>query len=445
MRDQRVCILGMGYVGLTLAVAMAERGFSVIGLEKNPVILELLQRGKAHFFEVGLEVRMARVVASGALRFARSSDEAAWDAPPSVFLITVGTPLGKDGAPRMDMVEGVTREVARCMPDDAIVVLRSTVKLGTSRKVVLPILERSGKRFQLAYCPERTIEGKALEELAHLPQIVGGLDDEDAWRAAHVFQRITPTIVRVSSLEAAEIIKLLDNSYRDLFFAFGNEVALLCDEAGLDGVEVIRAANMGYERTNLALPGFVGGPCLQKDPHILLSSLAEVGHKPQMIAAARALNEALPEHVIRMILTDLPREKLPTKAVITVCGLAFKGRPETDDLRGTPAIELITALKRTFPNAVLRGHDFAVSADAIAGLGLEPATLDGAFDGASLVIVANNNARYQWVDLDKLSSKMAKPGMVFDAWSVLPFDNGMNGRDVMYRRLGSASAWRGAK
>src|SRR5262249_53567715 len=162
----------------------------------------------------------------------------------------------------------------------------------------------------------------------YLPQVVGGLTEDDALRGAQLFQRITPTTIRVSSLEAAEIIKLLDNSYRDLFFAFGNEVALLCDSAGLDGIEVIRAANMGYERTNLALPGFVGGPCLQKDPHILMHSLAEFGFKPRMVAAARALNEALPQHVIDQIMVDLRKAAIPHDSEISVCGLAFKGRPE---------------------------------------------------------------------------------------------------------------------
>lgn len=443
MQDGHVCILGMGYVGLTLAVVMAEKGFTVSGLEINPHILEALQSGKAHFFEAGLEVRLKRILTTGRLKFSRTCAEAGWTKAPTTFIITVGTPLGQDGVPRMDMVESVAREVAQNMSEDAMIVLRSTVKLGTSRRVVLPLLQATGKKFRLAYCPERTIEGKALEELSYLPQVVGGLTEADALRAAQLFQHVTPTTIRVSSLEAAEIIKLLDNSYRDLFFALGNEVALLCDAAGLDGIEVIRAANMGYERTNLALPGFVGGPCLQKDPHILAHSLAGFGYVPKMITTARALNEALPQHVIEQIMVDLPKSGIPAGGAITVCGLAFKGRPETDDLRGTPAYELIDALEKAFPHAKLRGQDYAVAPQAIKGMGLEPVDIEGAFKDASLVIVANNNSKYQWVNLDGLVATMKKPAIVYDAWSVLPFDKTTEAQGVTFRRLGSARAWRG--
>lgn len=445
MRDGDVCIVGMGYVGLTLSVVMAERGFRVTGLETNPKILGRLKEGKAHFFEAGLEVRMGRALASGKLKFSRTAEEADWTSVPTVFVITVGTPLGPDGTPRMDMVERVARDIASVMKEDALVVLRSTVRLGTTRKVVLPILSQARRRFHLAYCPERTIEGSALEELTRLPQIVGGMGEEDVWRAAHVFQHITPTTVRVSSLEAAEIIKLLDNSYRDMFFAIGNEVALLCDAAGLDGIEVIGAANTGYERTNIARPGFVGGPCLEKDPHILMHALKDFGHTPRLIAAAREMNETLPEYVVAQVMAELPARSLPDDPAITVCGIAFKGRPETDDVRGTTANELIQALRKTFPKARLRGQDFKVPAHVIREFGLEPVSLEDAFKGANVVIVANNNARYQWIDVDALIGTMARPGILFDVWSVLPLGEAREEDGVKLRRLGSVAAWRSAK
>src|SRR5205807_1526903 len=124
---------------------------------------------------------------------------------------------------------------------------------------------RAARRFGLAFCPERTIEGKAIPEMRSLPQIVGGLDDESADRAEALFRLITPKIVRVSSLETAEMIKLINNTYRDLTFAFANEVALIAERMGLSAAEMIRAANVDYPRSNIAQPGFVGGPCLEKD------------------------------------------------------------------------------------------------------------------------------------------------------------------------------------
>ena len=143
--------------------------------------------------------------------------------------------------------------------------MRSTVKIGTTRNLVHPVLEASGKRFDLAFCPERTVEGQALEELRWLPQIVGGETLDVTVRAGQLFQFLTPTVVRVSSVETAEMVKLVDNSQRDVHFAYSNEVARVCDVIGISAAEVIQAGKRGYPRTNLPMPGPVGGPCLEKD------------------------------------------------------------------------------------------------------------------------------------------------------------------------------------
>lgn len=436
-QDQEVCILGMGFVGLTLAVVMAECGFKVVGVEINPDTIKKLESGHAHFYEVGLTSRLKRQFEAGNLRFVQHiSAESVKGC--SLFILTVGTPLNSEHSPRMDMVERAATEVAGAMQPNSLVVLRSTVRLGTTRKVVQPILERSGKPYQLAYCPERTIEGNALAELRSLPQIVGGLDPEAAWRAAAVFQHMTPTTVRVSTLETAELIKLLDNSYRDLFFAFGNEVALLCEAAGLDAHEVIASGKLGYTRTNIALPGFVGGPCLEKDPHILEHAMKDFGFKPELICTGRRLNEELPGWVAAS-LGDLMKG-VSGKPKIALCGLAFKGRPETDDLRGTPATLLADAMRKTFPGAEIVGQDFAVAHGAIEELGLTAATIDQAFENAHAVVIANNNAKYEWLDLDRLMATMARPAVIYDCWNVLQLKAGDTPEGIRYVRLGSVNA-----
>lgn len=436
--DENVCILGMGFVGLTLAVVMAECGFNVLGVEINPDVIERLENRDVHFYEVGLKDRLRRQLDRGRLRFVQHlTEESARGC--SLFILTVGTPLDKAGNPRMDMVERAANEVASAMQDDSLVILRSTVRIGTTRRVVKPILEKSGKSFQLAYCPERTIEGNALHELRVLPQIVGGLSEADAWRAASVFQHMTATTIRVSALEAAEVIKLLDNSYRDLMFAFGNEVALLCEAAGLDAAEVINAGNTGYARTNIAKPGFVGGPCLEKDPHILEHSLRDHEFRPDLIATGRKLNEELPYWVARA-LSDLLRGVDEAGAKIALCGVAFKGRPETDDTRGTPSTILADALRKSFPKAKLVAQDFAVSDDAIRELGLEPASIEDAFRGASAVVIANNNVKYEWLELDPLLASMARPSVVFDCWGVLKLSPGDAPEGVRCVQLGSVRA-----
>ena len=261
MTEYDIGIVGLGYVGLTLATVLADVGYSVIGVEKRSHLVDLTNGGIPHFSEAGLSDALRRVTATGRLV---ATEEFGPDITCGTYIITVGTPLSETGDVRLDMIEAATQQVAGNMPDDALVILRSTVKVETTRKVVAPILARTGKRFHIAMCPERTLEGRALQELRELPQIIGADNPNASDRAAAVFQRITSTIVTVSTPETAEIVKLVDNTFRDVQFAFANEVARLCDAFGVNAHEVISAGKLGYSRTNVALPGLVGGPCLEK-------------------------------------------------------------------------------------------------------------------------------------------------------------------------------------
>ena len=232
-KDQQVCVIGLGYVGLTLAVVMADVGFQVLGVEIRDEVCNALASGMPHFNEPGLEQRLQRVIRSGHFKFAKRIP---FDVGSSVYIITVGTPLSADGKARMDMVQNVAREVALHLREGDLVIMRSTMKLGTTRSVVMPLLEAAGKQFDLAFCPERTLEGKALTELRQLPQIVGGSNAATV-RASQLFSYLTPTVIRVSDLETAEMIKLIDNTHRDVAFAFANEVARACDAVGVSAAE----------------------------------------------------------------------------------------------------------------------------------------------------------------------------------------------------------------
>ncbi len=428
----KVCVLGMGFVGLTLAVAMAESNHEVIGVEINQDTVNKLSSGNAHFYEVGLESRLRRMLQNGMLKITNRIDMCFGC---ENFIITVGTPLNKEGKPYMDMVKHAATEVASVMADGAMVILRSTVRLGTTRNIVLPILEATGRSFGLAYCPERSIEGNALAELHALPQICGGLNEKDSWRAALLFQSLTPTTIRVSQPETAELVKLLDNSYRDLFFAFANEVALICEAVGLNANEVIRAANLGYERTNIARPGLVGGPCLEKDPHILAHGLHDFDYVPELINTGRRINEALPLYVANQLACLL--KDAPQNLKISVCGMAFKGRPETDDLRGSPSIIFLEGIRGLFPKADIFIQDFACTDQKLRSFfGCEPTLIEDAFKDAHLVVIANNNTKYEWLDIDKLFATMNKPGLVYDFWNVLPVGLDAKANTVKYVTLG---------
>jgi len=412
MADQTVAVIGLGYVGLTLATVMANAGLRVYGIERRPEIVDATARGIPHFSEIGLAERLRRAVDAGKLIAARVLPP---DHGCTVFIITVGTPLDTAGRARTDMIEAATHEVADAMSDGALVVIRSTVKIGTTRNIVAPILAATGKSFYIAMCPERTLEGRALQELHQLPQIVGADDAPTLHRASRLFESHTTRCVQVSSLETAEVIKLADNTYRDVQFGFANEVARLCNRLGVNAYEVIEAGKLGYERTNIALPGPVGGPCLEKDPHILRQSLADMGMDLPITAAARAINEMQPGETAAFMCARLSRIEAPIAAI---AGLAFKGKPETDDLRGAMSLRIIAELKARRPDMRLRVFDPVIANETLSALGFEPyGSIEAALEGAHLLVIANNHPLFERLDPAQLRKAMATNGLIYDYWN----------------------------
>lgn len=412
-----IAVIGLGYVGLTFAVALADVGFNVLGIEKRPEIVEMTNYGKPHFSENGLEGVMKHVIAEDRMKaFTRLPT----DSNAGIYVITVGTPL-KDGRFNLDFIQSATKEVADNMRDGALIILRSTVAIGTARNVVAPILAASGKTFQIAMCPERTLEGRAMTELRNLPQIIGADDDATRQRAAHFFYRLTHTAVQVSSLETAEVIKLVDNTYRDIQFGFANEVARICDSYGINATEVINGGKLGYPRTNVALPGLVGGPCLEKDPHILVQSLEQKGLNLEITQAARAVNERQPSETVGFISGRLSARGGRNQPIVAVAGLAFKGVPATDDLRGSMAHKILAAVRKQIPGAKIRVCDPVCTLEQIKKEGVDAdefcATFLDAIKGADCLIIANNHPDLGIMTPIQLAKHLNKGGFVYDYWN----------------------------
>lgn len=417
MTDFQVGIVGLGYVGLTLATALAEANVRVLGVEKRGDVVDLTNSGVPHFAETGLEHVLQRVVRDGV--FVASTTFPA-DATCDTYIISVGTPLGNDGAVRFDFLEHATQEVAEHMTDGALVILRSTVKVGTARDVVAPILAATGKRFSIAMCPERTLEGNAMTELRTLPQIVGADDRAVRDRAASLFSKLTKIIIQVSSLEAAEIIKLVDNTYRDIQFGFANEVARACECFNVSAYEVIQSGKQGYSRTNVPMPGLVGGPCLSKDPHILSQSLAGAGIELEITRAGRLVNERQPEETVGFIDEELKRRRIRDDAPIALLGVAFKGVPETDDLRGAMSLKVIDAIKAVRPAAPIRLFDPVIGRDQLSGALPDHAAFDSiedAISGSSVAIIANNHPALGRVGPKRMAETMLADAFIYDYWN----------------------------
>jgi len=428
----KICVVGTGHIGLPLAAVLADTGFQVTGYDTNDDFISRVNTsGRVDFREEGLEELLRAHLHKGLTL--TSTPPANQD----IYVITVGTPLesGTD-RPNLDRIRVAVQRIAAGFGPDPLVVLRSTVSIGTTRSIVLPEIRRHRDRFGLAFCPERTIEGKAIPEMRLLPQIIGGLDDQSVERAERLFRLITPKIVRVSSLEAAEMIKLINNTYRDLTFAFANEVALIAERMGLSAGEMIHAANVDYPRSNVARPGFVGGPCLEKDALILIDSLHQIDFRPRVIEEARRINQALPDHVADRILAEIRRGRSgggPARVLVT--GFAFKGRPATEDVRGSAAIPLMTRLQAA--GVEVWGHDFVTSDKVIAELGARACTLEEGFEGADGAIIMNNHAGYLTAGVPALARRLKRPAFVFDSWSLFEAHQFESVAGVRYAALGS--------
>lgn len=412
-----VGIIGLGYVGLTLATALAKNGMSVIGVEKRDEIVNLTNLGIPHFVEIGLEEQLYEVVSQKKLKATKSLDK---NDTCDAFIITVGTPLDENGTPRLDMIKAASHEVAKNMKNEALVILRSTVMISTTRNIVYPILSNTGLTFDLAMCPERTLEGNAMEELLTLPQIIGSDSQTALLRASKLFGRLTKSIIKLKNYEAAEIVKLVDNTSRDISFAFANEVARVCESFKVNALDVINSGKLGYPRTNVALPGLVGGPCLEKDPHIFNFSAKKKGIELELTRAARYVNERQPDETLAKIYSEAKKRKFPDNVKIAVLGLAFKGKPETSDLRGSMSLRIVKILHKLFSQANFELFDPVVStAELLASLPMCKVNKNiwGAVKNAHIIIIANNHSFFSKLNMHKLKEHAFLDAFVYDYWN----------------------------
>jgi UDP-N-acetyl-D-mannosaminuronic acid dehydrogenase len=259
-------------------------------------------------------------------------------------------------------------------------------------------------------CPERTVEGRALDEMTSLPQIIGSDTEEGYLAAAKLFSAIGTEIVRVKNLESAELTKLLNNTYRDLMFAFANEIAEIALEYDINATEIIQAANYNYARSNIALPGLSGGPCLEKDPWILVQSGIKKGLGMEISSSSRLVNERV---LIKFLSRTLADKITPKK--IALLGLAFKGNPPTLDLRGSPVFSSISYLKETYPDAEIIGFEPAGKTDLSTVQLKTSETLEESVKNADLIILLTNS-----LDFDSIPAIAAlhasRQCLIIDYW-----------------------------
>lgn len=354
---ERICMVGLGYIGLPTAVVFALRGVNVVGLDVNEQAVAKINRGETHIVEPGLEDALRRTVQAGHLR-ATITPEAA-----DAFLIAVPTPFHDSGEgrdPDLSFVESATRAIAPVLKRRDLVILESTSPVGATERMAawlaearpdLTFPQTHGEQsdIRVAHCPERILPGHALTELVTNDRIIGGMTEACAARARKLYKLAVEGDCIETDCRTAEMAKLTENSFRDVNIAFANELSLICDRLDINVWELIRLANR-HPRVNILQPGpGVGGHCIAVDPWFIVSQAPE---DARIIRIAREINDAKPEWVLAKVHQAVAEHAAVTgKAARIACfGLAFK--PNIDDLRESPALAIATRLATTYPDQV---------------------------------------------------------------------------------------------
>lgn len=341
----KVGVIGLGYVGLPLAVLLAEAGYQVVGVDTDEKKVAAVNRGESHVLDVSHETLKA-VVESGNLSASTSYEDLS-DA--DGISISVPTPLRKTGDPDLSYILDAARKLAPILHSPMVVILESTTYPGTTREVVLPELEHSGltvgEDLFLAFSPERVDPGRADWTTKNTPKVIGGITDSCTTVAAAMYKRAIESVVEVSSTEVAEMTKLLENTFRAVNIAMVNEMALMCERLGLDVWEVIEAAAtkpFGFMKFTPG-PG-LGGHCIPIDPLYLSWKLKSVKYNARFIELASEINTGMPRYVVQRIQDAMnDRGSAVQGAKFLVLGAAFK--PGVSDTRESPAIDVIGLLR----------------------------------------------------------------------------------------------------
>lgn len=332
-----VSMIGLGYIGLPTAAVIASRGLQVIGVDVNSQAVDIINSGRIHIVEPELDALVHEVVRLGKLRATTQAE------PADAFLIAVPTPFKDGHKPDLRYVEAAARSVAQVLKKGDLVILESTSPVGTTAQMANWMAEvRPDLTFpqqvghladiNVAYCPERVLPGKVIQELVENDRVIGGMSETCAKRAQALYHVFVRGDCLITNAPTAEMCKLTENSFRDVNIAFANELSLICDELSINVWDLIRLANR-HPRVNILQPGpGVGGHCIAVDPWFIVDSAPK---SARIIRTAREVNDSKPEFVIDKVLEAASCFSDP---VIACLGLAFK--PDIDDLRESPALEI---------------------------------------------------------------------------------------------------------
>ena len=411
-----IAVIGLGRIGLPIAALFANAGYHVIGVDVREDLVKAISSLKISLKEPSIEKLIKKVVKNGKLKTITNILEATKLA--DIIIICVQTPLTEKKEPNLTYLQNSCEDVAKSLSKGKLIIVESTVPPWTTKNLVAKILEeksklKCGKDFWLVHCPERMAPGKAIQGFIKNARIVGGFDTKSAEVAAELLRKVTKGRIIVTDSTCAEAAKLAENTFRDVNIAFANELALLCEKVGVDVSNVIKLANT-HPRVNIHLPGAgVGGPCIPKDPYLLVHSAKDMDFDSKIILASRYLNDYMPLHAVELVVKSLASTGRDVeKSRICILGTAYKG--EVSDSRLSPSKEVIKQIMK------LRGEVTVYDPYCKETFGAKAAeNLHAAAKGADCIVIMTDHPEFKKINLSMLKNLMNKKPIIVDGRRII--------------------------
>ncbi|MCL0067341.1 nucleotide sugar dehydrogenase [Peptococcaceae bacterium] len=397
---KKICVLGLGYIGLPTASIFANNGFEVIGVDIDQSVVNTINQGNIHIKEPGLNTIVRAAVNSGNLIASTTPKEA------DVFIIAVPTPITDQKKADLSFIKSAVNSIIPHLRNGNLVILESTIPPRTTVDIVVPLLEKSGlevgTEIYVAHCPERVLPGNILHELIYNNRIIGGINEQSSQKAKELYERIVQGDIVITDATSAEMAKLMENTFRDVNIALANELCKIAYDIKLDALEVIKLANM-HPRVNIHSPGpGVGGHCLAVDPWFIV----EKSKFAELIKLGRNINDNMPKFVATRALQLLKDIEDP---VVTILGVAYKGN--VDDTRESPATSVIKEL-------IDNGVSVRVYDPHVKNYEYELFSLEEAFRRSNLVLVLADHSEFKYLSASELGKLMRRKA-VFDTKNCL--------------------------
>lgn len=393
---EKICVMGLGYIGLPTASMLATHGFDVLGVDINSEIVKIINDGGIHIEEPGLHTLVQAAIKSGKLKAATEPE------PADIFIIAVPTPFTKEKKADLSYIKSAAKNIAPLICKGNLVILESTSPPRTCKDILEPIFKsfdlKVGRDYYLAHCPERVLAGYTLRELIQNDRVIGGIDKESAEKAAQFYKVFVEGNIYTTDSTTAEMVKLMENTYRDVNIALANELAKICEKLGIDAWEVIRLANL-HPRVNLHTPGpGVGGHCIAVDPWFIIEKYPA---DTEIITLSRKINDSMPEYVIARIKKIVEEIDNPKIAVL---GVTYKGN--IDDTRESPALKIIGGLEKA-------GIKYSIYDPHVREFKYELSCLTETFKEADCAVILANHDEFRFLHPVEIG-KLMRHQILFD-------------------------------